>query len=85
MLQPGGVGKDYVFNIDQEVFVGLKQSPPDDNRTEQMTSQQFAIRTADHANTIKAMLSAAFRAAGYRSQTWARRGRRADGHRGQLP
>lgn len=71
MLQNNGVGRSSTFNIDQEVFTGLALPPAEGgNDTREMTVQQFGIRTAEHADTIKGLLSAIFRGAGYSAQTF---------------
>jgi A118 family predicted phage portal protein len=71
MLQNNGVGRSSTFNIDQEVFTGLALPPAEEGgNTREMTVQQFNIRTAEHADTIKGLLSAIFRGAGYSAQTF---------------
>lgn len=71
MLQNGGPGRESTFNIDQEVFTGLALPPAEEGGdTKAMTAQQFAIRTAEHADTIRGLLAAALRTAGYSASTF---------------
>lgn len=72
MLNTGKRGDASTFNIDQEVFTGLAVPPAGDTggAAKDMTVQQFEIRTEQHANTLKGILAAAFRSAGYSQQTF---------------
>lgn len=71
MLEQNGPGNASLFNVEREVYTGLNIPPAGDlGATAGMTVQQFAIRTEEHANTVRGLLSAVFRGAGYSSQTF---------------
>lgn len=71
MLQNRGVGNESVYNVDQEVFVGLAGAPGEDEKVAQaVTEQQFTIRAQEHADTLKELLTTAYRKAGYSAQTF---------------
>lgn len=71
MMKPQGAGNPYTFNYEQELYVpmntGIMLDQPLSN---QITSQQFAIRTAEHEATIKSLISTVAQGAGYSAQTF---------------
>lgn len=64
--KPGG---GLSVDLEQEVYAGLNMLPSEDGKS-QITMQQFAIRTQEHASTATALLSAILRGAGYSAQTF---------------
>jgi A118 family predicted phage portal protein len=68
MLEPQGTGGGYAFDLDQEVYAGLNIPPNEQGAG--ITTQQFAIRTAEHAATLDALQLAILRGAGYSAQTF---------------
>lgn len=72
MLTPSTAeGRGSLFNINQEAFVGLNAAVnADEGLGQQLTVQQFALRTREHAETLSGVLAAAFRGAGYSQQTF---------------
>lgn len=71
MLSNTGPGSANTWNIDQEVFQLLNSPPSSDAAfSQQITAQQFAIRTAEHAQTMQQLLGIIFRGAGYSASTF---------------
>ena len=71
MLESGGPGTAAAFFADREVFVGLNAMAPEAGTVgQQITSQQFAIRTAEHSQTMRELLGIIFRSAGYSASTF---------------
>lgn len=71
MLEPGRLGGARTFNLDQEVFAGLNMMLADEAPVaQQLTVQQFAIRAAEHEQTMSNLLQAAYRSAGYSAATF---------------
>ena len=68
MLDNLGAGKGASWEEDREVYTALKIASPESGQA-QITSQQFAIRVAEHEATAKALVDAILRAAGYSPST----------------
>lgn len=71
MLATAGPGSPSVFNIDQEVWTGLNIPIMGVAKASDLiTPQQFAIRTAEHSETMQQLLGIIFRGAGYSASTF---------------
>lgn len=70
MLQSAGRGQGAMLDLDQDVFVGMNMSPNPDKPGGELTINQFAIRTAEHNDTIVGLVKAALRTAGYSGETF---------------
>jgi hypothetical protein len=67
MLESGGVGQGLGFDADQDVYVPVQAPPREDGKNE-ITPQQFTIRTADHLATCQELLEVILRTSGYSKQ-----------------
>lgn len=71
MLTNAGPGSANTWNIDQEVFQLLNTPPTSDGTfAQQISPQQFAIRHAEHSQTMQQLLGIIFRGAGYSASTF---------------
>lgn len=71
MLETLGNGFGASFDLDREVFEAVNFMQPENATLEGMISaQQLAIRAADHAATIDALVRATVRACGYSGSTF---------------
>ncbi|MGH3927585.1 MAG: hypothetical protein ACRDTT_32785, partial [Pseudonocardiaceae bacterium] len=66
-LDTAGRGQGASFDLDREVFVGLNALA---QGSFEVTAQQFAIRHAEHAATMSALMERAIGGAGYSAQTF---------------
>lgn len=71
MLESTGPGSASSFYAEREVFQALNVMAPEGATMSQMlTAQQFAIRTAEHSQTMRELLGIIFRGAGYSASTF---------------
>lgn len=63
-LEAQGAGRGAVFDIDRELYEATNMMPPKDGGPG-LTMVQFAIRTAEHESTIKALTQQIITSAGY--------------------
>lgn len=71
LLDSRGPGAGAEFDLDREVYEGLRFAQPENATLDSMISaQQFSIRTTDHAATMEALLAVAIRSAGYSASTF---------------
>lgn len=69
MLSSQGPGKGALFDMDQDVFVGLNV-PPSEQGNSEVTENQFKIRFEEHQATVTELVKAALRTAGYSADTF---------------
>ena len=69
MLENLGPGKGASWEEDREVYTALKIASPETGQA-QITSQQFAIRVAEHEATCAALVDEILRSAGYSPGTF---------------
>lgn len=68
---PGQPGGGAVFDLDREVYQALTIPPnAEQGLGQQLTVQQFAIRTAEHAATARDLVLQVLRGSGYSAQTF---------------
>lgn len=66
-LRDRGPGRGAMFDAEQEVYEGFSMLP---GQPPQITPQQFAIRVADHSQTMQEIMTMAVGLAGYSGQTF---------------
>lgn len=69
MLDNLGSGKGAAWDEDKEVYTALAIAP-NDNATQAITAQQFAIRVTEHMTTAKQLVDEILRSAGYSANTF---------------
>lgn len=69
-LTRGGRGQGAYFDADQEVFTPLNLDPSSKSSASPITPVQFAIRTAEHAETAAKLFEKIVTGAGYSPQTF---------------
>lgn len=65
-LRPGKPGDGAVFDLDREIYIPVQAMPAEGL---QIVAQQFAIRVAEHRDTVAELTAAAVRGAGLSGQT----------------
>jgi len=69
MLSSSGPGQGAVFDTDQDIYSSVNAPPREDGRSE-ITAQQFAIRVAEHKESISELVGVVLQHAGYGEQTF---------------
>lgn len=70
MLDNHGPGQGASFDPDREVYQGLSMLPNTADQASSITQVQFAIRVAEHEQTVNNLFNQAVRGAGYSVQTF---------------
>lgn len=71
MLDNTGPGRGAMIDLDREVYEAVNFHQPEAATLDSMvSSQQFAIRVAEHAQTVEALMSVVVRACGYSGSTF---------------
>lgn len=70
-LNTTGPGSSAFFDADRDVYVAMKaMGDPNAALSQQITAQQFAIRVAEHAQTVRGLLGSIVQSSGYSAQTF---------------
>ncbi len=71
LLDDMGPGRGAAFDLDREVYEQVKFGQPQDSSLSDMVSpQQFALRVAEHAQTVEALIGSVVRNSGYSGSTF---------------